>query len=157
MKKILFIFLTLIIVLASYIAFELFSITKKEKKEETAKILLDSNCNLQKSDCPFLMEDERGQISITPRPFYLNTRIQVEVLFKTARERKLTSYIEGLDMDMKTGYVNHDLHSLDQKKYKSKFLLPTCTKDYMPWRLSIVIEDKKKTKVNLYKFLAEKK
>jgi hypothetical protein len=103
------------------------------------------------------MENEKGEISITPRPFYLNTRIRVEISFKVAKERKLTSYIEGLDMDMKTGYENHDLRSSDQRKYSSEFLLPTCTKDYMPWRLSVVIEDRVKPKANLYKFLAEKK
>lgn len=155
MKKLLYILILIIFGFVSYLSLEILSLSSGNQEKKSFDIVNDSKCNLQKSDCEVLFHKSVGKVSITPKPFYLNKKIKILITFSTALKRELDIDLKGLDMDM--GYNRYKLTTTDNMKYLTSFFLPTCTKDYMPWQMAIVKKDLDKSKVNLYKFLAEKK
>lgn len=155
MKKVVYILIFITLAFIMYLGSEILSLNQIKDSKNNLDVVNESSCNLQINQCNLIFSDSIGEISINPKPFYLNEKIEVIITFTTDLKRDLAIDLKGLDMDM--GYNNYKFKTLDNITYKATFFLPTCTKDYMPWQMAIIKSDSNVAKVNLFKFLAERR
>lgn len=156
MKKIVYTSIVVILAFTIYVSYRLMSISSGHPEKNLVNIIHESHCDLQSKECNLIYSNSAGVISIAPTPFHLNQKIEVKISFATQKKRSVHIDLKGLDMEM--GYNKYELLSDDNQNYKIDFFLPTCTKNYMPWQLAVLIKDgDSKLEANIFKFLAEKK
>ena len=127
----------------------------ENKSANSIKHLDTDKCDLGQGICFF--DDAilgRGSVEIFPRPILLNRRSQIKVVVSKDVISRLEVDFLGIEIPM--GYIRPELKAKKANVYVGEVFLPTCIREQMTWKATLLFEIENELYAREYRFVTAK-